>query len=230
MTSPTTSGPIAHDAAVAPQVTTMVVGPFQENCYLVVDPTTRAAALVDPGAEGPRLVDAVRRADVDLQAVWLTHAHLDHVGGLAEVKAAWDVPVYLHPLDLPVFAYAPRAAAMYGLPWSEQPTPDRAFAEGDVVALGALRFVAMHTPGHAPGHVVLHGHGVALAGDLLFQGSIGRTDLPGSDPQAMTASLARIAALPPATRVLPGHGPDTTIARERAANPFLNGAARTLGG
>ena len=217
-----------------PRVEHWVVGAFQENCYLVTDPATGASALVDPGAEGDRLVRAVRAAERDrgvrLEAVWLTHAHLDHVGGLAEVVAAFGVPVHLHPLDRPVFDYAPRAAAAYGLPWSPQPAPDRTFAEGDELALGDLRFTVMHAPGHAPGHVVVHGHGVALAGDTLFRGSVGRTDLPMCDPRAFSRSLARIAALPGGTVVYPGHGPATTVAHELATNPFLNGGARVLGG
>ena len=224
----------ASAGASAPHVQSWVVGAFQENCYLVADPATGAAALVDPGAQGDMLVRSVRAAERDrgvrLEAVWLTHAHLDHVGGLAEVVAAFGVPVYLHPLDRPVFDYAPRAAAMYGLPWSPQPAPDREFADGQELALGALRFTVMHAPGHAPGHVVIHGHGIAIAGDTLFRGSVGRTDLPMSSPRDFSRSLARIAALPPDTAVYPGHGPATTVRDELATNPFLNGGARVLGG
>ena len=219
-----------HDPAARPEARMATVGPFQENYYLVIDPATRAAALVDPGDEGDTLVAMVREADVTLQAIWLTHAHLDHVGAIADIVQVWDVPVHLHPLDLPVFDFAPTAARRYGLPFAPQPRPTHGFAEGEVMALGALRFAVMHCPGHAPGHVVLHGHGVALVGDCLFYGSVGRTDLPLSDPPALTRSLARIAQLAPETAVLPGHGQDTTIARELAHNPFLNGGARVLGG
>ncbi|GJG88362.1 MBL fold hydrolase [Gemmatimonadetes bacterium T265] len=221
-------------AVVTPRVQSWTLGVFEENGYLVADPTTGAAALVDPGDEGDQLVvavrDAVRAHDLRLEAVWLTHGHLDHVGALAEVKAAFDLPAYLHPLDLPVFDYAPRAAAMYGLPWSPQPAPDREFAEGQELALGNLRFTVMHAPGHAPGHVVIHGHGVAIGGDVLFRGSVGRVDLPLADPRAFSRTLERVAALPPETVVYPGHGPPTTIGRELASNPFLNGGARVRGG
>ena len=190
--------------------------------------------LVDPGADGDELVAAVREAvrehGLRLEAVWLTHAHLDHVGALAEVKAAFDLPVYLHPLDRQVFDFAPRAATLYGLPWTPQPAPDREFAEGQELALGDLRFRVMHAPGHAPGHVVIHGHGVALGGDVLFQGSVGRVDLPRADPRAFSETLARVAALPPETVVYPGHGPPTTGGHELATNPFLNGGARVRGG
>lgn len=213
-----------------PEVLVQTVGAFQENCYLVVDPTTRAAAIVDPGAEGDRLVEWIRAADVRPEAVWLTHAHLDHIGALADVVRVWDVPVHLHPQDRPVFDHAPRAAAMYGLFMEPQPAPTAEFAEGQRLSLGALTFDVMHAPGHAPGHVVIHGHGVAMVGDCLFYGSVGRTDLPLSDPRALSQSLARIAELPAATVAYPGHGPRTTIGRERAENPFLNGGARVLGG
>jgi glyoxylase-like metal-dependent hydrolase (beta-lactamase superfamily II) len=226
------SGPVnaPPGAAARPRVSATTVGAFEENCYLVVDPATDAAILVDPGDQGERIVLAVRKAGVTPEAIWLTHAHLDHVGAIADVKAQWDVPVFLHPLDLPVFDYAPRAAQMYGLPWREQPRPDRELADGMTLSLGALTFTVMHTPGHAPGHVVFHGHGVVLGGDLLFAGSVGRVDLPLADPRAMSRSLQRVAELPAETVVYPGHGPATTIGREVVTNPFLNGGARVLGG
>lgn len=220
--------PAAPD--VAPQISSVVVSAFDENCYVVVDPTTGAAAIVDPGDEGERIIEAVRATGARLEGVWLTHGHLDHIGALADVLAAWNVPVHMHALDLPVFRLAPEAARRYGVPWSPQPEPTHELTDGQVLELGALRFTVMHTPGHAPGHVVLHGHGIALAGDLLFQGSVGRTDLEFADPRAMSRSLARIVELPNATLVYPGHGPSTTIDRERRLNPFLNGGARVLGG
>jgi glyoxylase-like metal-dependent hydrolase (beta-lactamase superfamily II) len=221
-------------APTAPRVASWVLGPLQENGYLVADPATGAAALVDPGADGDQLVAAVRgmvrEHDLKLDAVWLTHGHLDHVGALAEVKEAFDLPVYLHALDRRVFDLSPRAAELYGLPWSPQPAPDRTYDEGDELVLGDLRFRVLHAPGHSPGHVILVGHGIALGGDVLFQGSVGRVDLPASDPRAFSQTLARVAALPPETVVYPGHGPPTTIGRELASNPFLNGGARVRGG
>ena len=211
------------------KITRLTVGPFQENCYLVADPDTSSAVLIDPGEEGHRLVDAVRAAGVRLEAIWVTHAHLDHVGGIAEVKRHFDVPIFLHPDDLTLYRLADRQAAAYGLPFDTPPVPDRWFMEGDRLSLGALRFDVLHAPGHAPGHVVIHGEGVAFCGDCVFAGSIGRTDLPMSDARALARSLERIAELPGQTILHPGHGPQTTIERELADNPFLNGTARIVG-
>jgi hydroxyacylglutathione hydrolase len=204
------------------------VGPFEENCYLVVDEAVGRGVLVDPGDEPDTLLDMVRDAGVTIDAIWITHGHLDHIGGIRGVRATWPVPVYLHPADRQLFARADRQAAMYGVPFEQPDPPDRELGEGDVMSVGELRFDVLHTPGHAPGHVIFVGEGVVLGGDLLFAGSIGRTDLPFADPARMERSLERVAALEPSLIVHPGHGPSTTIARERETNPFLTGAARVL--
>jgi glyoxylase-like metal-dependent hydrolase (beta-lactamase superfamily II) len=204
------------------------VGPFEENAYLAIDETTNRAVLIDPGAEPETLIDMVDASGAVLDAIWLTHAHLDHIGGIVGVRKKWNVAVYLHSADLPLFVRAEQQAAMYGLPFEQPEEPDYYIADGDTLRVGNIGFSVMHTPGHAPGHVVLTHESTMFGGDLLFAGSIGRTDLPLADPLRMEESLARICELHDAITVHPGHGPSTTIGRERATNPFLNGAARIV--
>ncbi len=211
-------------------VTRITVGAFQENCYIVADSGGDSCAIVDPGGEPDRIIAEVDGMGREPEAIWITHAHVDHIGGIAALKRRWDVPVYLHPLDEPLYRVGGRQAQLYGITYEEPPTPDRAFAEGETVRLGGIELTVMHAPGHAPGHVVLHGHGNALVGDCLFAGSIGRTDLPFSNPAQLEASLKRIAALPPDMLVHPGYGDMTTIGEERVSNPFLNGTARIVRG
>lgn len=211
-------------------VTPLSVGAFQENCYIVADEARGVSAVVDPGAEPERIIEAIERSGTKLEAIWITHAHVDHVGAIAGIKRKWDVPILLHPLDEPLYRIAGRQAEMYGLPFDEPPAPDAEFADGQVLSLGNLTFGVMHTPGHAPGHVTLNGEGVAFVGDCLFAGSVGRTDLPFSKPQDLVQSLEKIAKLSPETVVYPGHGMSTTIGEEVESNPFLNGSARIVAG
>jgi glyoxylase-like metal-dependent hydrolase (beta-lactamase superfamily II) len=206
------------------------VGAFEENCYLLTDDQTGRAVLIDPGDEAERILDMVAAAHVTLDAIWLTHAHVDHIGAVAAVKRRFDVPVYLHPLDLSYYTrLSARAAEMYGIDFEQPDAPDVELSDGQELACGGLRFQVMHVPGHAPGLVAFTGHGISFAGDLLFAGSIGRTDLPLGNPADMTASLARYsAALEDEVVVYPGHGPSTTIGREKRTNPFLTGVARPV--
>ena len=209
------------------KITFATVGPFAENTYLVDDGHGNGV-LVDPGDEAERLISLVETSGVTLHAIWLTHAHLDHIGGIAGVKRRWNVPVYMHPADAPVFAFGARSAAAYGVPFEQPAPPDKTLADGDTLRVGNTEFTVWHVPGHAPGHVIFLADGVMLGGDLVFAGSIGRVDLPLSDPRAMQRSLDRLSSLPDETVVYPGHGPATTLARERETNPFLAGVARVL--
>jgi glyoxylase-like metal-dependent hydrolase (beta-lactamase superfamily II) len=169
----------------------------------------------------------MRSARVTPEAIWLTHAHIDHIGAIAAIKREWDVPVFLHPDDLPLYRRASQQAGFYGLEMEQPPDPDRQLADKDEVVLGDQRFSVRHTPGHSPGHVVFVSERTMIGGDLLFAGSIGRTDLPLSDPEAMETSLALVAAFDPMTAVYPGHGPTTSIRAELATNPYLMGVSET---
>ena len=211
------------------QVAMFTVGPLQENCYLLTDHVSGSAVLVDPGDEAESLLEAVADSGCALAAIWLTHAHFDHIGAVAAIVRHSDVPVLLHPLDLPLYENASASALRFGLTVETPPSRTTPLAEGDVVRCGSEEFTVWHVPGHAPGHVAFISNGLCISGDVLFAGSIGRTDLPLCDARAMQRSLERLSTLPPETQVLSGHGPVTTIAREAANNPFLRGMARPVG-
>lgn len=205
-----------------PAVVTLANGAFVENCYLVADRASGDAVLIDPGEEADRFLARLRTEGWTLRAIWLTHAHLDHVAGVAGVRdAVPGVPVWLHPADRRLYDRAPDQARAFGLTLHPQPTPDHEFVEGVPARIGPFAFDVLHTPGHSPGSVCLAGHGMAFVGDVLFAGSVGRTDLPGGDAAALLASIHRkLFALPDPTVIYAGHGPATTIGEEKRTNPF----------
>jgi glyoxylase-like metal-dependent hydrolase (beta-lactamase superfamily II) len=202
----------------------MPVGPFAMNEYLLVCRRTGTAALFDGGGDPGPFVAVARGAGAEVSMVLQTHAHIDHVAGLADTRRALPgAPIHLHPLDMPLYQTAPMQGRMFGFACPEPPSPDHELDDGQVVTVGNLRLEVIHTPGHAPGHVIFweRGHDLLIAGDLLFYDSIGRTDLPGADPAAMRTSLARLLELPDTVRVFAGHMQDTRIGRERRHNPVL---------
>lgn len=209
------------------RVVPIVNGQFAENCYLLVDEATGRAAVIDPGEEADLILRRLEAERVVPEAIWITHAHIDHVLGVPRLRAATGAPVFLHESDRPLYDHVPEQAAWFGLRAEPLPPPDRAFTHGEALRLGELTVTVRHAPGHSPGHVVLLAPGLVFSGDVLFSGSIGRTDLPGGSVETLMASIEReLLSLPDATIVYPGHGPDTTIAVERRSNPFLTGAYR----
>ena len=202
-------------------------GQFAENCYLLGDRTTRHAVMVDPGEEPALFLAELDTRGWSLQAIWLTHAHLDHIMGVRAVKEATGVPIYLHPADRGLYDALPHQGEWMGLPLQVPPPPDADLVDGQVLRLDGHEFLVRHTPGHSPGSVSFVAPGLVLGGDVLFNGSIGRTDLPGGDfPTLMHSIQSVMLALPDSTVVYSGHGPETTVGVERMTNPFLTAAFR----
>ena len=209
------------------EVVSLPNGQFAENCYLVADRRTREAVIIDPGEE-----PAIFLAELDtrawlLRAIWLTHAHIDHIMGVGAVHATTGAPIYLHPLDRPIYDALPQYGSWVGLELERPPAPDRELRPGQVLKVGGFEFTVRFTPGHSPGSVSFVGEGMVFGGDVLFNGSVGRTDLPGGDATTLITSIqSQLLSLPDSTVVHSGHGPDTTIGIERLTNPFLTGAYR----
>lgn len=203
-------------------VETIPVGPLQVNAYIVGCPATRRALLVDAGSDGEILLDALNRLELQLDLLVSTHGHFDHVGGNRAVLQASKVPFAMHEADVPLLSRATTQAALYGLSTEESPPPTRLLAEGDRITVGELVFDVLHIPGHSPGSICLVGQGHAFVGDVLFAGSVGRTDLPGGSYETLIRGIRdKLLTLPEETVVHPGHGPDTSIGREKRFNPFV---------
>jgi glyoxylase-like metal-dependent hydrolase (beta-lactamase superfamily II) len=207
------------------QVRTFTGGGFGENAYLAVCESTGASVVIDPGADAPRIAATIAAEGIDVRAILLTHAHIDHVEGVADVRhAVPEAPIWLHPDALGMYRAMPHQAARFGLDLEAPPEPTDEFVPGQPFDFGDCSFEVRFTPGHAPGHVTLFEAraGVAFVGDVVFHGSIGRTDLPGGDLKTlMKAIRAEILTLPDETVLYSGHGPPTTVGTERVGNPFL---------
>jgi hydroxyacylglutathione hydrolase len=205
----------------------LTVGPFQENCYVIGDGET--GAIVDPGDEAARIALAVEQTGLEVGQILLTHAHIDHVGAVAALADEYACPVLMHAEAEPMLEQLPTQAMMMGLRFGKVPDVDRQIEDDETLEVGGLKLKSLYTPGHAPGHLAFYveDEGVVLAGDALFAGSVGRTDLFGGDMEVLLRSInERLLALPDETRVYPGHGSHTTIGDERAHNPFLRGELR----
>jgi hydroxyacylglutathione hydrolase len=200
------------------------VGPLHCNCTILGDEVTHEAMVVDPGDNIPEILSRLQKHGLILRQIVVTHAHIDHVGGAALLKKLTGAPVFLNKRDLGLLSAMEMQAGWLGVPTPEVTPPDASADDGVAVGLTSLPGEVLHTPGHTPGSICLlfpEQH-LLLAGDTLFAGSIGRTDLPGGDGRQILRSLRdRLLVLPDATRVVPGHGPETTIGEERQSNPFL---------
>ncbi|MGH2372587.1 MAG: MBL fold metallo-hydrolase [bacterium] len=205
-------------------IETLQLGPVGTNAYIVGDPATHRAAVVDPGDEPRRLLDVLARVSLRVEVIIATHAHFDHVGAVRPLVEATGAPFLLFEDELPVLEVAADRAALFGITIPAPPLPDRLLHEDEMVSMGGGTFHVVHTPGHSPGHMCLLGDGLAFVGDVIFQGSIGRTDLPGGDYATLIRSIAtHLLVLPDNTVLYNGHGPATTVGRERRTNPFLVG-------
>ena len=204
------------------------VTPFQQNCTILFDDDTKRGVVVDPGGEAERIRAALDEAGVAAEAIWLTHGHIDHAGGAMALKRLLGVEIVgPHEADRPLLEGLAQQAAMFGMEGeTENVEPDRWLGDGDTVSFGEHAFDVLHTPGHAPGHVVFVNRAARFAhlGDVLFRGSIGRTDLPGGDHATLLASIRdKVLPLGDEFGFVCGHGPGGRIGEERRTNPFLQG-------
>ncbi len=201
----------------------IVVGPLEVNCYLIGCEKTCDAAIIDPGDEINVIIRALKRHEMKLRYILLTHGHVDHLTQLEKLKNSTQAHVFMHQADLFLLKNLSIQAAMFGLPDPGNPKPDSFVSGGDILTLGELKIKVLHTPGHSPGSVVYHSEDHLFVGDLIFSGSIGRTDLPGGDYEVLIRSVQQnIFTLKDEVNIHPGHGPATTVGQEKRFNPFFS--------
>lgn len=204
------------------RVYVMEVGPLAVNAYIVERSGTRQAVVIDPGGDGEEILGEIGGRGLSVEKILLTHGHFDHVGAVSLLRERTGAPVHVHPEDVSRMTAASRQGILFGLSVPDPPPPDVLVREGDTVPFQDLEFRVAHTPGHTPGCVSYILGNAAFVGDLIFAGSIGRTDLPGGDHEQLIASVRRsIFTLPDDTVLFPGHGPATTVGREKRSNPFF---------
>lgn len=200
------------------------VGMLQCNCSILGDEDSREAIVVDPGDDIPRILAVLARHGLTVKQIIITHAHIDHIAGAARLKAVTGAPILYNQFDLPLVKMMDVQAGWLGMATPDVRPPDDSLEDGRIIAIAGIQGNILHTPGHTQGSVCLHlpHEKLLLAGDTLFAGSVGRTDLPGGDGKALIRSIQdKLLPLPDETVVIPGHGPRTTIAEERESNPFL---------
>jgi glyoxylase-like metal-dependent hydrolase (beta-lactamase superfamily II) len=217
------------DQASKARAVIIPVTPLQQNCTLLWCETTRRAVVVDPGGDVATIRQAIAQADVTVERIWITHGHVDHVGGADELREVLGVPIEgPHQADKYLLDNVVSSANMFGLVGARNFLPDRWLDEGETVSVGELTFDILHCPGHSPGSVVFFNKAMrfAIVGDVLFQGSVGRTDLPGGSHAALIKSITtKLLPLGDDVSFICGHGPGSSFGRERLSNPFLTGEA-----
>ncbi|GBE06691.1 MAG TPA: MBL fold metallo-hydrolase [Nitrospirae bacterium] len=203
------------------EIKKLMVGPLGVNCYIIADEVSKEAMVIDPGDEPDSITDLIKEAGYKITAIVCTHAHFDHIGAVGDIKKATGAKVLINENDMELYKSAREQAAIWGYEVDDMPDPDGCLAEGDSVNIGSLSFKVISTPGHSPGGICLYGEGIVITGDTLFQGSVGRTDFHGGDITKLKESFKRLLSLPEDTAVFCGHGPDTTIKREKEENLFV---------
>ena len=202
-------------------IKSLAVGPIMANCFIVGCEKTKEAAVIDPGDEVDRILLTLADAGLTVKAILNTHGHFDHVSGNSRLQSATGAPLMIHRLDAPMIKSLSQSAAAWGLRAEDSPDPDRFLEDGDTVSFGEITFNVLHTPGHTPGGIAFHADGAVFVGDTLFAGSIGRTDFPGGNYDQIIASIReKLFSLGDDVVVYTGHGPETTIGREKKTNPF----------
>lgn len=205
------------------KIVSLTVGPIMGNCYLVYDEDTKDALVVDPGAEGSRIVRQIESLGLKVKYIVNTHGHSDHIGGNSSVKNSTGAKLFIHEEDASMLTDSRRNLSVFMGENLNKPAPDGYLKEGDILEIGKLKFAVIHTPGHTRGGICLFGEGVVFSGDTLFEGSIGRTDLPGGSYNSIIKSIKeKLLVLDDEVVVYPGHGGSTSIGREKVINPFLN--------
>lgn len=198
----------------------LVVGSLENNCYIIADEKTNECFITDPGDEPDRILDLIHKNNLIMKYIICTHAHFDHVAAIPEIKEETKARIVLHSDDLNMYRSTKDQAAVWGYEIDPLPEPDIFVSEGDILEVGGLKFEVLHTPGHTQGSICLYGEGIVITGDTLFAGSVGRTDLQGGDISKLRKSFKRLMSLPDEVKVLAGHGPESTIKKEKIDNFF----------
>ncbi len=199
----------------------LAVGPLESNCFVIVDENTKEVLVIDPGDEPDRILDLISENNFSVKYIVCTHAHFDHVGAVPDLKKETGAKIVIHRDEIEIYKNTrEQAALLWGYELDPLPEPDMLASEGDKLEIGDLIFEIMHTPGHSPGGICLYGEGILITGDTLFAGSVGRTDFYGGNLEKLKNSFKRLMSLSDEVRVLPGHGPESTIGKEKTDNFF----------